>query len=830
MLVGLAVASPLSVSPLSAVYKGLPHLVSPRSGELSQPNQAQGEGGNGTLSPTGVCSLLFQISSNVTVPGIVSDFNAVENDYGGYVGATFTLTVMNPNQQAPSTVQVILYAYGPQPPAYPDADEPSPRLYEGYVPQDNDSVFVNGLQWDSSPNCGQYAGPYIQAVAITKSQTQLAQSPPQTAPSDSTPVSADQNKVLSPKHRPPAEVLNLGPQEMPYVLTNVKVAPPTGLEPWGAIDGSGTFEPAVANNGNTVFYTGNYIATRSTDGGSTWTFVDPTVDILGKKPPVYRFCCDQDVVFDPTNKIFLWYRQEWPNSANENLNLLDVSTDASAWCEYAFYPKSFTSSWAGSWFDYNHLALSPNYLYLSTNRYPHKPPDSSDRQSVIIRFSLSQLAACATAGWNYFASTSTGTWGPVDGASTVMYWAGHKDTSTLRVFDWRESVDWTGIKQGDYSHPSYEATDKKGNAHCPDLSGSDICYRIDDRVLGGWYTNPYGSADLGFVWNVKEGGGFPYPHTYVSVIRYSSSEGKWKYYATQTLWVKDGALVYAAVAPLPSLGHVGAAMFFSGPSSYPSMILGYYGYTTGWGIPPSLLTVTPGTSGIFSGGVACSVQCWGDYLRVRADSGNGIKWVAAGYTMAGGTSGFLAGTGLSLEPRYYVFCAPVILPNSNEGPCQGQFTTTQATSAFTTGYTPTTQTTSYSNTILSSSSNVRVSSTSSVSGLEYDPNRGLINFTTNGPDGTIGSTEVVFTKNLISGDPVLLIDDGVGAVTSATLDSNSTHYFFSFSYHQSQHRVTIGGTTTVPEFGQQTYLWMVPFLIAATVIAVKLSSRRRNPR
>jgi hypothetical protein len=34
-------------------------------------------------------------------------------------------------------------------------------------------------------------------------------------------------------------------------------------------------EPSVASNGDVVFYTGNWYAALSTDGGSTFQFIDP---------------------------------------------------------------------------------------------------------------------------------------------------------------------------------------------------------------------------------------------------------------------------------------------------------------------------------------------------------------------------------------------------------------------------------------------------------------------------------------------------------------------------------------------------------------------------
>jgi hypothetical protein len=42
-------------------------------------------------------------------------------------------------------------------------------------------------------------------------------------------------------------------------------------------------------------------------------------------------------------------------------------------------------------------------------------------------------------------------------------------------------------------------------------------------------------------------------------------------------------------------------------------------------------------------------QAWGDYLSCAAHHGNGAHWVAAGYTLRGGTSR------RNIEPRYVRF-------------------------------------------------------------------------------------------------------------------------------------------------------------------------------
>jgi hypothetical protein len=60
-------------------------------------------------------------------------------------------------------------------------------------------------------------------------------------------------------------------------------------------------ESSVAVGGRELFFTGNWFAARSTDGGETWTFVDPRTGMSD-------FCCDQIAMYDDSCDMFIWLR------------------------------------------------------------------------------------------------------------------------------------------------------------------------------------------------------------------------------------------------------------------------------------------------------------------------------------------------------------------------------------------------------------------------------------------------------------------------------------------------------------------------------------------
>jgi hypothetical protein len=56
-------------------------------------------------------------------------------------------------------------------------------------------------------------------------------------------------------------------------------------------------------NGNVVFYTGNWYAALSSDGGNTFQYVDPFTAF--PDPPNMGFCCDQVVQYIPQIDTFV---------------------------------------------------------------------------------------------------------------------------------------------------------------------------------------------------------------------------------------------------------------------------------------------------------------------------------------------------------------------------------------------------------------------------------------------------------------------------------------------------------------------------------------------
>ena len=371
-------------------------------------------------------------------------------------------------------------------------------------------------------------------------------------------------------------------------------------------------EPSVAQAGQNVVYTGNWYAARSTDAGATWSYVNPYADFAD-------FCCDQDVVYDKGRDIFLWFRQGVvPFSGTQNVFKLGVSGNGGAsFCTYTVAPTNVSGVFTNREFDYPHLALSNNFLYISTNMFF---TGGDFDQMLLLRWPLDALATCSGFSYSFWGASTGWTWTPVEnGVTTQMYLGDHVDTSTFRVYRQPESS--TTLFWVDRTIDAWTFTNRDGS--CPVLGGRNPCLRADQRVLSGWVRSlgdgQEGEREIGFFWNVKEGGGFPFPYVNAAVFR----ERDQVYTGQPLIWNENYAWHYAAAAP-NRRGDLGIGVFLFASNANPQYWIGvdddYNGAPPGWEV-----YLAKASSGAPSG------DSWGDYIRVRLLDPVGVGWVGTGY-------------------------------------------------------------------------------------------------------------------------------------------------------------------------------------------------------
>jgi hypothetical protein len=443
--------------------------------------------------------------------------------------------------------------------------------------------------------------------------------------------------VFSPT--PASSVAPVTSQVVPEGLSDFAVFANTSLQvPITTAQTSLVNEPTVAQRNQLVFYTGNWYAARSANGGTNWSYINPQSDMPD-------FCCDQDTLYNPTSGIFIWYRMGRPQTNLTNRFFLGVSTDASTWYIYKIHPTTINPSWTSQIFDFVIMAYSSNYLYITNNLFQNQ----TYTNSLIIRLSLANLKSHSAFTFNYYATKNDG-FAPVQGAKTTMYFAAHVNTNslytnTLRLYIWNEGSTTLSIPP-DIVHSAYKVTNP-GDATCQAPDQGDICKRLDDRILGGWVSK----GVIGFVWSVAQGsvaGGTNYGYPYTYVLRINETlKTNMDFGHEPVLANPNYAWVYAWISP-NGRGDLGAVAFTAGPTRFPTLDVGILDSYSGssWQFEPA---ATSSNGPQTSCSTASGFPCWGDFIRVHPFNGTSNAWVASGYILQGGRSGEF------VQPRYVVF-------------------------------------------------------------------------------------------------------------------------------------------------------------------------------
>lgn len=421
-------------------------------------------------------------------------------------------------------------------------------------------------------------------------------------------------------------------------------------------------EPSGAANGRVVFYTTNSYAAFSGDGGQTFTYLNP-FDIFpqdGTNDAINGgFGGDQVVYYERTRGLMFWLLQYNPDNTTNMQRLVVFRNQADLlnfnWPSIAIYDFTpatygFTTPPAGAsgfWLDFPDLAVSDNFLYLTTNvfqRTPTCPAPAGTTSSctfagaVIARIPLNQLAAAApNLGFNFYTDT-TGSYRCTHGARGTMYWGSHLTTTRIRIYRWDENsnqVAWDDVNHTAYNTGTMTATS-------PD--GSNFAARADDKILGAWVAN----GVIGFMWNAAQGGGFAFPH--VQVLRLNEADRR---LLTQgQIWNGDHAWLYPSVHP-NDRGDLGGTIASGGGSFYPDAAAWIADDFNGGTITPlESLAFATGNAGpcdpnFAPAGGGCYNR-WGDYFSTRVSVPYGNTWVGTGFVLNGTN-------GVTRDPRYVWF-------------------------------------------------------------------------------------------------------------------------------------------------------------------------------
>ncbi len=399
-----------------------------------------------------------------------------------------------------------------------------------------------------------------------------------------------------------------------YRNTNFSATIPAGFK-------SNVMESSTAQNGKYAFFTGNWFAARSTNGGINWAYVNAYAGLP-------NFCCDQVTTFDEARNSFYWLRMESPNANGVNRFRLGVSNDqAATFCNYDVAPTNVNSGWTNQWWDYPHIQLGADYLYLAWNMFNAA---NNWTRTVVLRWPLDSLTACAAFSYSYWSTTNWFTVVPVQGADHVMYWASNYPVAApfnrIAIWKWPENGSTSSVVR---TVTAWNYT-SRGQAVCGATSGN-WAGRTDDRLLTGARYEIQGSNliipgrnVLGWWWNVKQGGNFPRPYIDGAAFYEDTLAQVGGNQGRPLIWNSGTCHLYPSVAA-NKRGDLGMVLNYGVGSALAPAV--------GFAIADDYVAAPPGFSyfNVRSSGARPSDNKWGDYNTVRRFNPTPNTWVAGAH-------------------------------------------------------------------------------------------------------------------------------------------------------------------------------------------------------
>ena len=412
-------------------------------------------------------------------------------------------------------------------------------------------------------------------------------------------------------------------------------------------------EPSVAMKDDVVFYTGNWYAAVSIDGGQTFSFIDPSREFLNANPPGSDFCCDQVVQYIPSIDTFVWLMQYGPDSGNNVQRFAFAKTrdvrdggGGSEWKIFDLTTQAVDSP--GAFMDFPDLALGPEHLYMTTNLFG--PGDTVG--SAVVRIPFAGIES-GDVNARVFKSTDFQSFRVAQNTGTTAFFAAHRNTSTLEVFSWPDNSNqptsksvgvarWIGGNSGFHSRT-------------PD--GGRWLDRADPRLTGATQAG----NELWFAWGVDSPSN-QRQQPFIQIARINAADVTLM--ENINIFDENSATCYGGLST-NSEGEVGISYMLGGGDKQPTHRVG-------------ILTNARQDLLVAEGSRGTSDGQWGDYLTVRRAflNGNDKLFAAAGFVMEGDGNG----SNRDATPHFVIFgrarnvAADATVTAPPAAPAEGPFT------------------------------------------------------------------------------------------------------------------------------------------------------------
>ena len=208
---------------------------------------------------------------------------------------------------------------------------------------------------------------------------------------------------------------------------------------------------------------------------------------------------------------------------------------------------------------------------------------------------------------------------------TTAFFISHNNTSSLRLFLWKETAatpTFKDITVGSWSAGPYSSV-------TPD--GKDWLHRADGRHSGATLAG----NEIWFAWGSAKGGANARPQGFVQIARINATS--LTLIENINLWDPNSAIFYAAVNT-NSNNEVGTSFMIGGGTRFPTHVVG-------------ILTGTKRQVTTFVSNRGPADNKWGDYLAVRRYYPNQKLFCATGYSLLSGAGASDATPNLTIFGR-----------------------------------------------------------------------------------------------------------------------------------------------------------------------------------
>jgi hypothetical protein len=398
----------------------------------------------------------------------------------------------------------------------------------------------------------------------------------------------------------------------------------TILEPTGGVDAGGV-----------VFAAGNWFAAYSTNGGTSFTQINPTTifpnDAIG-------FCCDQIIQYVPSIDRFIWLLQGTNGYRLASASPATLASSGGTAWTYWNLPSTLFGQPSGTGLDYPDVSVGNNALYLSWDNGFGGCPTGCRTGLQVSRIGLSAIQTSSTITIDYtHPEHSAVAWGShlVQDTGDEIFWAGHNSSSQMRVFSLREGSNtyfWRDIGVSTWANNALSSTTPDSQNWVAGSGGFP-----GNAVIGGTRSGNH----VWFAWDAGTDGNFAQPH--IEMVDLDRNNNFARTQQVQ-IWNRGFAFAYPSLATLPCTGEVAMSLETGGGGSrFENHAVGFWG--------DFLVYLTTGST--------VGTTRFGDYVTIRnapatrQDPGN--LFAAFGYGL---TTAPPPAAGTLTDMRYVLFGRP----------------------------------------------------------------------------------------------------------------------------------------------------------------------------